>query len=176
MQIGRRLLDAAQWESFDCPLRSDQHTAFHSRLVEAFNFQIVHQPVGVIRRRVAGRAVAFAEEQLFAAHFAFRRLRAVETPEEVQLRRGRKIEQLLNLRHVVNLRAAIQNVQPLLGRKHRVAVEVSGALFKFGKVFDGLQRALRAEQSLNVDATQAGRFDAPAIFLRTDVTDQMRRA
>ena len=65
---------------------------------------------------------------------------------------------------------------PFLVRDHRVAVEVGGALLELGEVLDRLQRALRAEEALDVHAAQRGRVDAVAELLRADVADQVRRA
>jgi hypothetical protein len=89
-----------------------------------------------------------------------------------QLRRRREVEQLLELGHEVHLAAALQRVDALLGGDHRVAVEVGGALLELGEVLDRLQRALRAEQALDVDAAQRRRVDAMAELLRADVADQ----
>src|SRR5581483_7505897 len=89
VQVRWRLFDAAQREGLDRPLRGDHHAAFHARAVEALNLQIMHQPVGVVRRRVTGRATGFAEEEVFAADFALARPGAVEAAKEVQLRRRR---------------------------------------------------------------------------------------
>ena len=76
----------------------------------------------------------------------------------------------------MHLRSAIQDVQAFFCRQDRVAVEIGSALFKFRKVFNGLQRTLRTKQALNIDAAQGRRFYAVAIFLRPDVTDQVHRA
>ncbi len=71
---------------------------------------------------------------------------------------------------------AIENVDSFLRGNDRIAVEVSCALFKLSKVFDRFQRALRSEETLNVDATQARCFDAAAILLRANVADEVERA
>ena len=55
-----------------------------------------------------------------------------------------------------------------------IAVEVGGALLELGEVLDALQRALRAEQPLDVHAAQGRRLDAVAELLRPDVADQVR--
>src|SRR5439155_26858354 len=64
----------------------------------------------------------------------------------------------------------------LLGGEDGVAVEVGGALLELGEVLDGLERALRAEQALDVHAAQARGLDAPAELLRPDVTDLVKGA
>ena len=65
---------------------------------------------------------------------------------------------------------------PFLVGDHRVAVEVRRALLELREVLDALQRALRAEEALDVDAAQRRRVDAVAELLRADVADQVRRA
>ena len=63
---------------------------------------------------------------------------------------------------------------PFALRLYRVAVEVRGALLELGEVLDGLQRALRAEQPLDVDAAQRRRVDAMPVLVGTDVADGVR--
>ena len=62
--------------------------------------------------------------------------------EDVELGGGREVEQLFKLRHRVNLAAAFEDVQALLGGDDRVAVEVGGPLLELGEVLDRLQRPL----------------------------------
>ena len=104
-----------------------------------------------------------------------RRLRRIELAEHVELRRRREVEQRLELGHEVHLAAALEDVDALLWRLHRVAVEVGGALLELGEVLDGLQRPLRAEQPLDVHAAQRRRVDAVAVLVRADVADRVRR-
>ena len=148
----------------------------HLRLEEAAGLQIVHLIVRVVRRRVAGRALALAVEHRLAAQLCLRGLRRIELAEHVECGRGREIQDVLELRHEMHLAAALQDVDALLRRDHRVAVEVRGALLELGEVLDGLQRALRAEQPLDVHAAQRGRLDAMTEFLRADVAHEVRRA
>lgn len=42
----------------------------------------------------------------------------------------------------MDLTGAVQDVDTLLGRDHRVAIEIGAALLKLGKIFYRLQRAL----------------------------------
>src|SRR5262249_31985774 len=86
------------------------------------------------------------------------------------------IQQLLKLRHKMNLAAALEDIDALLGRDHRVAVEVGGALLELGEVLDRPQRALRAEEPLDIDSAQGCRLDAATVRLWADVADQMGRA
>ena len=76
----------------------------------------------------------------------------------------------------MNLRPAIEDVQPLLGGEDGVAVEVCRALLELGEILDGLQGPLRPEEALDVDAPQRGRLDAAAELLRAYVADQVHRA
>src|SRR5262249_59665551 len=86
-------------------------------------------------------------------------------------RRG-KIEQLLHLGHEVDLAAALQRVDALGGRRYRITVEVGAALLELREVFDRLERALRAEEALDVHAAQARRVDPAAMRLRPDAPAQ----
>jgi hypothetical protein len=94
------------------------------------------------------------------------RLGGIELAEDVQLRRGWKVEQFLELCHVVRLAAALQDIDALLGGEDRVTVEIGGALLELGEILDGLQRPLRAEQALDVHAAQRRCLDAMAMLLR----------
>jgi hypothetical protein len=102
------------------------------------------------------------------------RLGGIELAEDVQLRRGWKVEQFLELCHVVRLAAAVQDIDALLGGDDRVIVEVGGALLELGEILDGLQRPLRAEQAPGCSrrAATASRCDGdapegdPSILLR----------
>ena len=76
----------------------------------------------------------------------------------------------------MDLAAAIQDVDALLGGDHRVAVEVGRPLLELGEVLDAFQRPLRAEQPLDVHSPQRGRVEAVAELLRADVADQVRGA
>src|SRR5262245_36051158 len=57
VKVRRRLFDTAQWESFNWPLRGYLHATFHSRFIKAIYFQVVHQPICVVRRRVTECAI-----------------------------------------------------------------------------------------------------------------------
>ena len=82
----------------------------------------------------------------------------------------------MELGHEVDLAAALQDVDALLGGDHRVAVEVGRPLLELGEVLDALQRPLRAEQPLDVHAAQRRRVEPVAELLRADVADQVRGA
>jgi hypothetical protein len=60
----------------------------------------------------------------------------------------------------VDLAAAFEDVDALLGGGHRVAVEIGGPLLEPGEVLHGLQGPLGAEPALDVDAPQGGRVAA----------------
>src|SRR6266481_6822010 len=89
VQIGRRILDAAQREGLDGSVTDFTHAVDHFRLEEALGLEIMHQVVGVIGRGVAGTAPALAEEDLLAAQFGLRGLGRIEPAEHVELR-GRR--------------------------------------------------------------------------------------
>src|SRR5207249_2156519 len=122
------------------------------------------------------RALRLPEEESLPAHLRRRGLLGIELPEHVELRRRREVQDLLELRHVVDLAAPLEDVDALLRGDHGVAVEVGRALLELREVLDRLQRALGPEQALDVDAAQGRRLDPVTKFLRTDVADQVRRA
>ena len=133
--------------------------------------------VGVVRRGMARGAVRLAEKQFLAAHLRL----ASPSPDRVcrsipSFGAGREVQQLLELGHEMDLAATVEDVHALLAGDHGVAIEVRGALLELGEVLDGLQRALRAEESLHVHAAEARRVDAAAQLLRADVADEVRRA
>src|ERR1019366_6362905 len=86
------------------------------------------------------------------------------------------IEQLLKLRHELNLAAALQNIGALFSRDYRIAIEVGRALFELRKIFHGLQGPLGTEQALDIHAAQRRSIQPMPVFLRPDVTYQVRRA
>src|SRR5262249_17413252 len=145
------------------------------RLEETLRLQVVHQPIGIVGRRVADRALALAEKDLLTMHLGSCRLFRIELAEEVELRRRWEVEQFLKLGHEVDLAAAVEDLAALVGGGHRAAAEVGGPLLELGEVLDRLQRSLRAEQPLDVDAAQRRGVNAVTEGLRADVPDQMRR-
>jgi hypothetical protein len=79
----------------------------------------------------------------------------------------REIQQFLEFRHVVYLAAPFQNVDALLGGDHRIAVKISGTLLELRKILYALERALRAEEPLDVHTAETWRVDL--VFARTGV-------
>jgi hypothetical protein len=57
-------------------------------------------------------------------------------------------------------------IDALLGGDHVVTVEISAALLELSEVLDALQRALRPEESLDVDASERRGVD-PIMALST---------
>jgi hypothetical protein len=108
------------------------------------------------------------KKHVLAAELLPRGLAGIELTHHVELRRGRKIHDLLKLGHEVDLAAAFEDVDALLGGDHGVAFEIGGPLLELGEVFDRLQRPLRAEQPLDVHAEERRRVDAMAKFPRPE--------
>src|ERR1700755_2797053 len=76
----------------------------------------------------------------------------------------------------MNLAAALEDVDALLGGYYRVPVEIRGALLKLGEIFNGLESTLGAEETLDVHAPESRCLSAVAELLRPNITDQMRGA
>ncbi len=123
---------------------------------------------------MAGAALALAEEDVLPTQLGGTRLRWIELAEHVQLRCRREIQKRLEFPHEVNLTATLQHVDAFLGSNHWITVEIGSTLLELGEILDRLQRPLRPEQPLDIDAAQGRRVDAMAELLRTDVTHQMR--
>src|SRR6202171_2807250 len=174
VQVGRRILDAAQWEGLDGSVADFTHAVDYLWLEETLGLEIVHQVVGVIGRGVAGTAPALAEEDLLAAQFGLRGLARIENAEHVELRCRREAQLLLEFRHQAYLGDPVEGVHALLGGDHVVTVEIRSGLLKLGEILDGLERALRAEQPLDLHAAQRRGDDAMAGFLRTGVGGKVR--
>src|ERR1700685_857577 len=75
MEIGRAILDPPERESLD-------RTVPCFVLEEPLHMQVVHVVIKIERRRVAGRALGFAEEQLFPRQLARSRLFRVQVTRE----------------------------------------------------------------------------------------------
>src|SRR5262249_46966788 len=76
----------------------------------------------------------------------------------------------------MDLAAALEDVDALLGGDDGVAVEVGGPLLELGEVFDGLQRTLRTEETLDIHAAERRGLDAMAELLRANVADEVAGA
>ena len=176
MQVGRRVLDATQRERLDRTIRPGHCAIDHPRFEKSLDLQVVHQVVRVKRRRVAGRALGFSEEQLLPAPLRFAGLGGIELSGDAEFGRGRKIKQRLKFRHEMHLTAALQNVRALLHRDHRIAIEISCALLKLREIFHRLQRTLGTEEPLDVHSAQRRCLDTMPEFLRPRVARQMRRS
>ena len=95
--------------------------------------------------------------------------------EDVELRRRRAVEQLLELRHVVDLAAALEDVDALLGRDDGVAVEVGGALLELGEVLTVFS-ARWDPNSCTFTLPQLRRLDAVAELLPRERRQQEAQA
>src|SRR4051812_16418724 len=103
---------------------------------------------------MAYAALRFAKKQPLSTQLTVRRLMRIQVPRHVQLRRGRKIQHVLQLRHVRYLNS-IEDVSALFKGMQLIAVEVSRSLLELGKVFDRSQTSLRAMDLLIEDSAQA---------------------
>src|SRR5687767_4039046 len=124
---------------------------------------------------MAHAAIRSSEEQFLTANLTLCRLRAIQTSEHVEFRRWWKVEDLLKLRHVVDLGTAVKDVQTFLSSENRISVEIRRALFKLREVLDSLQRTLRTKQPLNIYSSQRRGFDTTAILLRSNITNEVKR-
>ena len=99
MLVGRVVFDAAERESLDLPIPHLHRVVDHFRLEKALRFEIVHQVVGVIRWLVAAGALALAEEEILPVHFGWCRFGRIELAKRVELGRGRKVQDFLEVGH-----------------------------------------------------------------------------
>src|SRR5690606_25816100 len=97
----------------------------------------------------------------------------VQLAEDIQLRCGREVQQLLDLGHVMHLVSALEDVDAFLESDDWVAIKVSRALFELGEILNRLEGSLTAEQPLYVYAAQGGRIDPATELLRPDIAHQM---
>jgi hypothetical protein len=125
---------------------------------------------------MAGRALRLPEEQRLPTELRRGGLLGVELAEDVELRRRREVQDLLELAHEVDLASALQDVDALLTGDHVVPVEIGTALLELREVLDRLQCPLRAEEPLDIDPAQRRRLDPMAELLGADVADQVGRA
>src|SRR6266508_4111706 len=110
VQVRRRVLDPAQRKRLDRPIHCRHAPVERARREESLRAEIVHQVVGVVRRRVADGALPLAEEHRLAPLLFIGRLGGIQPPVEAQLGSGREIEELLHLRHEVHLAAPLEHV------------------------------------------------------------------
>ena len=103
---------------------------------KALDMQVVHLVVEIEWRCVTTGTLALSEENFFAANFAFRRFRPVETAGCcVEFWCGWEVKHILHLRHVADL-DAIENHHSLLHCVNGIAIEVGGALLELGEILD----------------------------------------
>src|SRR5262249_9126285 len=108
MEVGWRVFDAAQRKRLYWPVSGGHHAVHHAWVVEPLDLKIVHGVVGVVRRRMAGRALRLAEEEILAAHLLCRGLGWIELAIDSKLGCRREVENLLELGHEVYLTAAFE--------------------------------------------------------------------
>ena len=122
---------------------------------------------------MTNRATRFAEEQCLAPQFLRTRLGRVQHSEHIQLRSRWEVEQLLNLRHKMNLTPTVENIHPLLGRNNRISIKIRSPLLKLREVLDRFERSLRSKETLNVHSPKARGLDAMSKLLWTSVASQV---
>src|ERR1035437_1467120 len=121
----------------------------------------------------AGCARALDEEDLLAAHLALAGFGGRELAEDVELGRGREVEQSLKLRHEMHLAAAFEDVGAFARGVGRDTVEVGASLLELGEVLHGLHRPLRTEQALNVQAPQRWRVVPMTMLIGPNIADRV---
>ena len=135
--------------------------------------EVVHLVIEIIRRWMAGGTLRLAKEQFLPGEFASRGLRWVEHARDGQFRCRRKVEHILHLGHVRHL-DSLQNVHAFLERVNRIAIEVSGALFKLGEILDRTQTPLRPVNLLIEQAAETDGVQSYAPLLGPDVWSDMK--
>src|SRR5437879_2255751 len=85
----RQRLDATQRERLDRAIHICHTAVDLLGLEETFRLQVVHQPVGVVGRRVTGGALALAEEDFLSMHLRSCCLFGIELAVEIKFR-GRR--------------------------------------------------------------------------------------
>src|SRR5262245_53160731 len=116
-----------------------------------------------------------AEKELLAPLLGGRAFLRVELSKDVELGRGREIQERLELGHEVDLTAALENIDALLRSEDGIAVEVGRPLFELREVLNASEGPLRPEQPLLMHTAQRRRVDAVAELLRPDVADEVGR-
>src|SRR6267143_4311437 len=120
---------------------------------------------------MAGPALSLAEKDLLSTQLSSGGLLGIKFSVDVQFGRWRKIQNLLELSHEMNLAATLQDVDALLCGDYMVTVEIRGSLLELSKIFNGLESALGPKESLNIHASESRCLDAMAELLRANVTD-----
>ena len=91
---------------------------------------------------MAGDTVRLPEEQVLACDLSLTRPCTIQPPGHgIQFRRRRKIDHVLDLRHMCHLQT-IDDVHSFLHRADRIAVKIGCPLFEFGEVLDRSQASL----------------------------------
>ena len=157
----------------DGAIRARHASIDHPRRVKALHLQIVHGIVRVIRRLMALGAGRFAEEEVLPALFRRGGFLRVHLAVNPQLGCRREIQEFLELRHEMHLAPPFENVGPFFCPDHMIAVEVGPPLLKLREILHALERPLRAEEPLDVEAAQRRGINAMTELLRADVSGQM---
>jgi hypothetical protein len=107
VQVGRRILYTAQRKGLDRAVGRSHPPIDHAGFEEPFSFQIVHEIVGVIRRRVATSAIPLPKKQLLPPHLGLTRRFFVQLAVNAEFGSRRKVQDCLELCHGMHLVAAI---------------------------------------------------------------------
>ena len=125
---------------------------------------------------MALRASAFSHEHLLAVQLLFASLLRIEPPEWIEFRRGRKIDDVLHLRHHGHLISTVGQMHAFPCCADVVTIEVCGALFKLGEILDGTQGPLRTVNLLVEHTAEAGGVKPEALRLGTNIGCQVKRS
>ena len=80
------------------------------------------------------RTAPFAEKNRFSCEVLLTGFAAIQLSHGIELRRRRKVDDVLHLRHHRNLIGSARQIHALAGRAHMVAIEISRALLEFGEI------------------------------------------
>ena len=88
---------------------------------------------------MAFRTSRLPEKQLLPAHFTGTRFLGIQFAINPELGRRRKVQDLLEFRHRVNLTAPIENVGTFFRGDHWVTIEIGGSLLELREILHRLE-------------------------------------
>lgn len=170
-----RLTDEPRF--LDRPIRQFHKIVYGlADLEEPLKLEIVYVVVHERRLRdMAQDALPLSHEDFLTGELLPGSFRGIEVTKRVKLGRGRKIDNVLHLRHHRHLVVAVEQVDALALRARLVAVEIGGALLELGEILDRTQGTLGAVDLLIEQTSQTGGIDPKAIGLRPDIGREVKR-